>query len=92
MIVKYPCLLGCSITKNLDPKVSFLRENLGASIDDLRAALVSCPSLLGYSLERRIRPRVSVLLERKISPEFSQHKWMLTVASDAKFLYWLRNT
>lgn len=90
MVTKYPSLMGCSTAKNLAPKFSFLREILGASIEDIRVAVVSCPSLLGYSLDRRIRPRVNVMLERQIYPRFSEHKWLLTVLPDESFEEWVR--
>lgn len=90
MVARYPSLLGCSISKNLSPKLSFLRKITAASTDDIRNAVVQCPSLLGYSLEGRIRPRVEVMLEMRIYPSFSEHKWLLTVASDAAFEKWIR--
>lgn len=89
MMAKYPSLIGCSPTRNLAPKLSFLRGILKASIEDIRTAVVSCPSLLGYSLESRIRPRVSLMIERGIDPQFTKHKWLLTTISEDKFEDWM---
>lgn len=90
MITKYPSLMGCSMTKNIAPKLSFLREIMKASVPDIRAAVVACPSLLGYSLERRIRPRVTLMLERGVDPMFADHKWLVTVVPDHKFEEWIQ--
>lgn len=90
MVTKYPSLMGCSMTRNLAPKLSFLREVMKASIPDVRAAVVACPSLLGYSLERRIRPRVTLMLERGVDPMFGDHKWLVTVVPDDKFEEWIQ--
>ncbi|CAN0466210.1 unnamed protein product, partial [Discosporangium mesarthrocarpum] len=89
MISRYPSLLGCSVKRNLGPKLSFFRDILGASTRELRLSVLSCPSLLGYSLEHRVRPRVTAMLEFSLVPQFAEHKWLLTVHADAVFKGWL---
>jgi hypothetical protein len=64
LLTGLPTLLACSVDKNLEPKVDYLRERLGQ--EELSSALLRLPPLLGYSLEKRIRPRLEQLLEAGI--------------------------
>ena len=61
LLTGLPTLLGCSVEKNLKPKVNYLRNCLGQ--EELSSALLRLPPLLGYSLEKRIRPRLEQILE-----------------------------
>jgi len=61
LLTGLPTLLGCSVEKNLEPKVNYLRDRLGQ--EELSSALLRLPPLLGYSLEKRIRPRLEQILE-----------------------------
>jgi len=55
-----PSLLHLNIERNLEPKVMYLRSQLGD--EGLSAALQRMPMLLAYSLEKRIRPRMEMVL------------------------------
>ncbi|CAN0046136.1 unnamed protein product [Ectocarpus fasciculatus] len=90
MVARYPSLLGCSQTKNLAPKFCFFRTTLKASVADIRAAVVATPSLLGYSLDYRICPRAAVMVERGVVPDFGEHRWLLTTASEENFEQWMK--
>lgn len=90
MVARYPSLLGCSQTKNLGPKFCFFRTTLKASVADIRAAVVATPSLLGYSLDYRICPRATLMVERGVIPDFGEHRWLLTTASEENFEQWMK--
>ncbi|CAM9651392.1 unnamed protein product [Ectocarpus sp. 4 AP-2014] len=90
MVARYPSLLGCSQTKNLAPKFCFFRTTLKASVADIRAAVVATPSLLGYSLDYRICPRATLMVERGVVPDFGEHRWLLTTASEKNFEQWMK--
>jgi hypothetical protein len=61
VIVGMPTLLYLSIEKNLGPKVSYLREQLGE--EEFRLAVARMPALLAYSLDKRIKPRMDQISE-----------------------------
>ena len=90
----YAVLCTPCIARNLGQtpsteQLSFFREILGATTEDIRTAVVACPSLLGYSLDRRIRPRVDTMLECSLVPRFAEHKWLLTAMADDTFNGWV---
>jgi mTERF domain-containing protein len=68
VMVAMPTLLVLSVSKNLEPKRTYLFEAFGDDRAAVKAAVLRLPTLLGYSLEKRIRPRVEAILERKLDP------------------------
>ena len=80
-----PTLFGCSVEKNLKPKVHYLRYRLGQ--EELSRALIRLPPLLGYSLEKRIRPRLERILEAGIPSK--KITVAITLKEDA-FQEWIR--
>lgn len=62
-LIRFPAIFNYSIEKNLQPKFSYLVEDMGRGLDDLRAF----PQFFGYSLECRIRPRHLFLKKRNLS-------------------------
>ncbi|CAN0364165.1 unnamed protein product, partial [Hapterophycus canaliculatus] len=60
--------LECSITDNLDPTVAFFRVEMGASKEELKAAVMRNPKVLLHSLDGRLRPRVAAMRLKKIQP------------------------
>lgn len=65
-----PQVLGLSLLKNLQPSLTYLKEQIG-----VQSCVESCadfPSILVYSLEGRIKPRVEELKRRGFEPRFVQ--------------------
>ena len=60
MVLTHPKLLGYSIEGNMEPKLCFFEEELGLSVSEVRASIVSAPARLSYSLKTRYRPRLEV--------------------------------
>ncbi|KAG0596772.1 hypothetical protein M758_UG284400 [Ceratodon purpureus] len=62
-LIRFPAIFNYSIETNLQPKYSFLIQEMGRGLDDLKGF----PQYFGYSLEFRIRPRYQFLKKRNIS-------------------------
>jgi hypothetical protein len=62
-VINLPSLLQYSIESNLEPKVRYLKEEVGIPSDSLTQMIATNPSLLGYSLERTMAPTVQGLRE-----------------------------
>lgn len=61
-LIRFPAIFNYSIDTNLQPKYSYLVEEMGCGLDDLKAF----PQYFGYSLEYRIRPRYQFLKKRNL--------------------------
>jgi mTERF domain-containing protein len=68
VMVAMPTLLVLSVSRNLEPKRTFLFETFGDDRAAVKAAVLRLPTLLGYSLEKRIRPRIEAILKRNLDP------------------------
>lgn len=62
-LIRFPAIFNYSIDTNLQPKYSYLVEDMGRGLDDLRAF----PQYFGYSLDYRIRSRYQFLKKRNLS-------------------------
>ena len=79
-----PQLLGLSLEHNLQPKITFLKNEIG--LVKLKEFVVYQPALLAYSLEKRIRVRIEKMKEKGICFGYCQ-PYLMSV-SDAKFDSW----
>jgi mTERF domain-containing protein len=61
-LIRFPAIFNYSIDTNLQPKYSYLVDEMGCGLDDLKAF----PQYFGYSLEYRIRPRYQFLKKRNL--------------------------
>lgn len=62
MFLKFPPLFNYSVDGNFRPKLDYLVNDMGGSVDDLKAF----PQYFAFSLERRIKPRHRFLVENDI--------------------------
>lgn len=60
-------------TEVLESKVEFFRQEMGATLQDLREVLLSSPNILLVSLEMVLAPRVTALRRAGVSPSFNLH-------------------
>ncbi len=58
IVERCPKLLGCSISKNLRPTVSFFQEELKLDKEKLCNIVTKYPALLGLSIDNNLRPKV----------------------------------
>ncbi len=63
MVGRFPPILGYTIDAVLKPKLDFLVEKMGRSVDEV----VAYPRFFSYSLEKKIAPRARVIANRGIS-------------------------
>ena len=66
LITGMPTLLLCNVERNLQPKINYLKSQLGSKTT--REVILIQPSLLGYSLEKRIKPRLQRLTQEGYNP------------------------
>lgn len=62
MVRRFSPLLGYSIEEVLRPKLEFLQNTMGKSINEV----VDYPRYFSYSLEKKIKPRYWVLRRRNV--------------------------
>jgi hypothetical protein len=81
-----PSLLTMDVENNIRPKVRFLQEEFGASLEDIRRS----PVILLYSLSNRLAPRVALLKTWGIKPNFYCHCTAVALYTEAQWTRWLR--
>ncbi|CAM9431374.1 unnamed protein product [Choristocarpus tenellus] len=89
LLLSYPELFGASADTNLGPTIDFFVEDMGATLEDLRKAMMEGTGrVLASSLSGRLRPRVELLRSVGINPSFNDHWKILVMATEAKFRRW----
>lgn len=63
MVVSFPDLLTKDVANSLAPKLEYLTNAMGRTIDDA----VAYPEFFSYSLKRRIEPRYKRLTEHNVT-------------------------
>lgn len=89
MLLKWPGILCCNVERNLEPTLSFFRNELQGEEDEIRAVVIQKPRILGASIERRMRPRMAAMRKLGVVATFSEHRWMVSVRTDAAFDKWV---
>ena len=66
LVSRYPRALTYSRARNLEPKLSYLRDRMHFTTHELAREVFDYPLILGYSLEKRIQLRHEHLIQCKI--------------------------
>lgn len=83
MFLRFPPLFNYSVDGNFKPKLDYLINDMGMSVDDLKA----CPQYFAFSLEKRIKPRHRFLVENDVElPLF-----VMLTANDEDFYHRLKD-
>lgn len=91
LLARCPSLLHLSLKENVEPTLLFYRENMGATVDELRSDVLANPRLISSSLRRRLVPRVMAMRQVGIKPRFDKHKNQVVMWPDAQFKQFLAN-
>lgn len=84
-----PRLLGRTNSR-LDMHLEYFQENIGATIEDVRVAVVETPMLLCAGLENFWIPRVAALKHVGVRPSFKKHWKGLLSPSWDRFENWVK--
>ena len=64
MIRKMPSLLGYNVDTNMEPKLSWLKQQFDLDDAELRKMVLRAPSLLNYHVENNIEPKLDWFRQR----------------------------
>lgn len=75
----------------LNAYLRFFVDRMGASVEDVRDAVLQHPTILMAGLDTRWAPKVTAMKERGVRVDFRRHWDMILANDDGKFDAWLES-